>query len=132
MAYVPVPKDLTKVKTKFLFGLTKRQVICFGAGALIGLPVFLLTKSALGTSLAAMLMIVVMLPFFLFAMIERHGQPLEVILKQIIQTRFVRPRVRVYETDNFYAAIDRGNKNRKEVNKILYGKERKKAQAESG
>ena len=30
MAYVPVPKDLTKVKSKFLFGLTKRQVICFG------------------------------------------------------------------------------------------------------
>ena len=33
MAYVPVPKDLTRVKSKFLFNLTKRQVVCFGLGA---------------------------------------------------------------------------------------------------
>ena len=35
MAYVTIPKDLTKVKSKVLFGLTKRQLICFGAAALI-------------------------------------------------------------------------------------------------
>ena len=29
MPYVPVPKDLTKVKTKLAFNLTKRQLICF-------------------------------------------------------------------------------------------------------
>ena len=34
MAYVPVPKDLTKVKSKFILNLTKRQVVCFGIGAL--------------------------------------------------------------------------------------------------
>ena len=32
MAYVPVPKDLTKVKTKVAFNLTKRQLICFTGG----------------------------------------------------------------------------------------------------
>ena len=37
MAYVPVPKDLTKVKTKVAFNLTKRQLVCFGGGALLGL-----------------------------------------------------------------------------------------------
>lgn len=30
--YVPVPKDLTTVKTKVAFNLTKRQLICFGLG----------------------------------------------------------------------------------------------------
>ena len=35
MAYVPVPKDLTKVKTKVAFNLTKRQLVCFTGGALI-------------------------------------------------------------------------------------------------
>ena len=49
MAYVPVPKDLTKVKTKVMFNLTKRQLICFGLGIVIGLPIFFLTKSALGS-----------------------------------------------------------------------------------
>ena len=38
MAYVPVPKDLTKVKTKVAFNLTKRQLVCFGGGALLGVP----------------------------------------------------------------------------------------------
>lgn len=131
MAYVPVPKDLTKVKSKFLFGLTKRQVVCFGIGALVGVPMFFLTKDALGTSLAAMLMIVVMLPFFLFAMFERHGQPLETILRQIIQTRYLRPKVRGYATDNFYAAIDRDVRLKKEVYKITHGKARKKGQADT-
>lgn len=41
MAYVPVPKDLTKVKTKVMFNLTKRQLVCFGSGALLGVPLFL-------------------------------------------------------------------------------------------
>ena len=129
MAYVPVPKDLTKVKSKFLFGLTKRQVICFGIGAVCGLPVFFLTKGALGTTIASLLMIVIMLPFFLFAMYEQHGQPLEAVLKHIIESRFTRPRIRVYETDNFYGAIDRDVKLKKEVNLILHGKEKAKSQA---
>ena len=36
MAYVNVPKDLTKIKSKVLFNLTKRQLICFGLAALMG------------------------------------------------------------------------------------------------
>ena len=31
MAYVPVPKDLSKIKTKLAFNLTKRQ-LCLGKG----------------------------------------------------------------------------------------------------
>lgn len=54
MAYVPVPKDLTKVKTKVMFNLTKRQLVCFGSGALLGVPLFFLLKGPVGTSTAAM------------------------------------------------------------------------------
>ena len=48
MAYVPVPKDLTKVKTKVMFNLTKRQLICFTGGALIGVPLFFLLRKPTG------------------------------------------------------------------------------------
>ena len=125
MAYVPVPKDLTRVKSKFLFNLTKRQVICFSLGALVGVPLFFLTKNAIGVSMAAALMIIVMLPFFMFAMFERHGQPLEVLLKHYVQARFIRPRTRVYETENFYAAVEQNIRNRQEVNRILHGKDKR-------
>ena len=64
MAYVPVPKDLTKVKTKVAFNLTKRQLVCFGGGALIGVPPFFLLRGPVGNSVAAMCMMLVMLPFF--------------------------------------------------------------------
>ena len=126
MAYVPVPKDLTRVKSTFLFNLTKRQVVCFGLGALVGVPVFFLTKGAIGVSMAAVLMIIIMLPFFMFAMFERNGQPLEVLLKYYVQARFIRPRTRVYETENFYAALEQNTRNRREVRKILHGKEKGK------
>ena len=103
------------------------QVVCFGLGALVGLPVFFLTKGAIGVSMAAALMIVIMLPFFLFAMFERNGQPLEVLLKHYIQARFIRPRTRVFETENFYATLEQNTRNRREVRKILHGKEKRKA-----
>ena len=44
MPYVNVPNDLSKIKTKIAFNLTKRQLICFGMGAAIGVPTYLLTR----------------------------------------------------------------------------------------
>ena len=32
MAYVTITKDLTEVKDKVAFGLTKRQIACFSLG----------------------------------------------------------------------------------------------------
>ena len=122
MAYVPVPKDLTKVKTKVMFNLTKRQLICFGCGIGIGLPIFFLTKGAHGTSVSAMLMIVVMLPCFLFALYEKHGQPLEKILKNMIEVCFLRPKERPYMTNNFYDLLRRQEELEKEVRKIVHKK----------
>ena len=119
MAYVTVPKDLTKVKSKVMFGLTKRQLVCFGAAALIGVPLFFLLRNTVNSSTATVCMIVVMLPLFLLAMYEKDGQPLEVILGQIIQTVFIRPKERPYMTNNFYAAIQRQNQVEKEVRKIV-------------
>ena len=46
-SYISVPRDLTKVKSKVMFNLTKRQLICFGVAALIGVPTFFLLKSQL-------------------------------------------------------------------------------------
>ena len=125
MAYVPVPKDLSKVKTKVAFNLTKRQLICLAAALGVGLPLFFLLKDSAGTSLAAMAMIVVMLPCFLFAMYEEHGQPLEVIVKNIIQTQFIRPKERPYRTENLYAVLERQRKLEKEVSAIAKGNTKK-------
>ena len=57
MAYVTVPKDLTKIKSKVMFNLTKRQLVCFSAAVAIGLPLFFLVKGSVGTSAAALCMV---------------------------------------------------------------------------
>ena len=103
MPYVNVPNDLSKVKTKVAFNLTKRQLICFGGGAAIGIPAYLLTKGPLGSTGAMFLMLAVMLPAFLLAMYERDGLPFEKVVGNIIRTKFLRPGVRPYQTQNIYA-----------------------------
>ena len=79
-------------------------------------------KGSTGTSLAAFVMILVMLPCFLFAMYEKHGQPLETLIKNIIQTKFIRPKERPYQTENFYAVLERQRQLEKEVSAIVNGK----------
>lgn len=118
MAYVTIPKDLSRIQSKVLFGLTKRQVICFGAAALVGVPLFFLAKASLETTTAALCMILVMLPFFLFAMYEKNGQPLEVFLGHLIQNKFIRPKVRIYQTNNLYSALVRQSQLEQEVKRI--------------
>ena len=126
IAYVTIPKDLTKVKSKVMFGLTKRQLICFGAAVLIGVPLFFLLRKTVSSSTATVCMIVVMLPFFLFALYEKNGLPLEKIIKNIVQVCFIRPKVRPYETDNFYAVLQRQDILDKEVYRIVSGKNKVK------
>ena len=119
MAYVSVPKDLSTVKTKVVLNLTKRQLICFSAALAVGLPIFFLTKDSVGTSASSLLMIFSMLPLFMFAIYEKHGQPLEVILRHYIEVRFLNPKQRPYKTENFYAVLIRQDKLDKEVKHIV-------------
>jgi len=127
-SYISVPRDLTKVKSKVMFNLTKRQLICFGLAALVGVPSFFLLKLAFSISTSVMIMMVIMMPFFFLAMYEKHGQPLEVFLRHFIQANFVRPKIRPFKTDNYYSALERQAYAEKEVDKIVrISEEREKA-----
>ena len=121
MAYVNVPKDLTEVKTKVLFNLTKRQLICFSLAAVVGVPVFFLLRGTVGASASAIIMVALMLPFFLFAMYERNGQPLEKVVGNILRVSFLRPKQRPYEAQNYYALLMKQDKLNKEVSRIVKG-----------
>ena len=112
MAYVPVPKDLSKIKTKLAFNLTKRQLICFSIAGGIGIPFYLFTRSHIGNSTALFLMIGLMMPFFFFAMYEKDGQPAEKLLRNRLRYKLW-PKDRPYRTENFYKSISK-----KEVSQI--------------
>ena len=103
MPYVNLPNDLSKIKTKMAFNLTKRQLVCFGGAAAVGIPSYLLARSSIGNTGAMFLMLAVMLPAFLLAMYERDGLPFEKVIRNIIRARFLRPGARLYQTQNLYA-----------------------------
>lgn len=104
--YVSCPKDLTKVKSKLFAGLTKRQLVCFSIGAVVGLPVFFLTRNVVGNSTAMLLMMALAAPSFILAMYERDGMPAEKILRNMLRSCWFFPVKRPYKTENIYAWID--------------------------
>ena len=107
MAFVSVPKDLNRVKTKVALNLTKRQLICFSVAGAIGIPMYFLSKGLIGNSAAVLLMIALMFPFFFIAMYERDGQPAEKIICNMIRVRLLWPGKRPYKTENFYGIIQK-------------------------
>ncbi len=131
-SYISVPRDLTKVKSKVMFNMTKRQLICFSVAALLGVPTFFLLKSIGSTTLAAMGMMVIMMPLFFLAMYEKNGQPLEVYLNNIIQANVVKPKERPYKTDNYYAALMRQAKAQEEIKKIIRESEKRNSAHQKG
>lgn len=70
--------------------------------------------------MASICMMMIMLPGFFLGMYERDGQPLEKIAMQFILAKFVRPKVRPYQTDNYYAILIRQAQVEKEVNAIVF------------
>ena len=94
MFYIPIQKDFSKVKNKVALGLTKRQLFCFALAALAGIPTYIVLKKVISVDAAGLVMIVVMLPFFLFALYEKDGQSLEEVLKLIIREKYLRPQIR--------------------------------------
>ena len=70
-AYISVPRDFSKVKSKVAFNLTARQLICFGAAAVVGVPLFFVLRDTAGNSGATLGMMAVMLPMFFLAMYQK-------------------------------------------------------------
>ena len=112
---VSVPKNLSGIKTKVALNLTKRQLICFGAAALTGVPVYFFTKGVLGTQVSALLMVAVMLPCFFLAMYEKDGFPAEKILYFMLRQKILTPGIRPYKSENLYKKLEEREEIKKEV-----------------
>ena len=126
MAFVSVPKDLTKIKNKVVLNLTKRQIICLGIAAAVGLPFYFFTRKYIGTSNAATGMVVLMLPAFLFAMYEKDGLPLEKILLNIVDVKWKRPAVRRYVVKNAFEPENRNMRPKHKKGGVKHGKKKKR------
>lgn len=101
MAYVKVPKDLTKVKTKVALNMTKRQLIGFSIAGLLGFPVYLFIKNFVSTDTAMIVMSIVVLPILFATLYEKDGLPFEKHLSYILQFHRNK-KIRVYKAKSVY------------------------------
>ena len=100
---IDVQEDTEKSLAQTIQAMTAKDGIVRGGAAVVGIPVYLLTRSTLGNTGSMFLMIALMLPAFFMAMYERDGLPFEKVARNIIRAKFLRPGVRPYQTQNIYA-----------------------------
>lgn len=105
--YVKIPKDLSLIKQKFIFGLTKRQAVCFGAALIIGFPVFFGVKALTNsTTVAALAMGIFAAPAIVCGLYEKNGIHFEQQAK-LMYNFLKKPKNRTYQTVNKFLAIER-------------------------
>lgn len=105
MAYVQIPRDLNKVKEKFLFGLTKRQVLWFGMGIAVGLiPFFILVSTSITSAVVTLFICVV--PFGFMGMYEKNGLTFDKLITNWLRANFLRTKLRLYKTENIYVDME--------------------------
>ena len=102
---VKVPKDISAIKKKLLFNLTKRQIISFFLAGAVGVPVYIFTKKYIPTDMAALVMVVVMMPFLFVGIYEKDGYPAEKIIYFMIRRVFLLPGIRPYRAENFFECL---------------------------
>lgn len=115
---VAVPKDLSGIKTKVAMNLTKRQLVCFGGAAAVGIPLYFATKGIFGTQASVLIMVAVMLPFFFLAMYEKDGFPAEKVLYFMVRQKILTPGIRPYRPENLYKRLEEREKMEKEVRNL--------------
>lgn len=106
MAYVPVPRDLTKVKSKVVGNFTSRQAVCFSIALAVALPTFIMLNPVIGTELTVFVVMLVSAPFIFFAQYEKDGLTGEQYLKQVYNFKFKKSAIRTYKNTNFYETIN--------------------------
>lgn len=105
MAYVSVPKDLSKIKSKFAAGLTGSQIVHILAGASLGVPLFFMARGSVGNGPAMLILFACVAPFAFLALYEKDGQPAKRWIFIILRHK-IYPQQRIFKTQNFYSKVN--------------------------
>lgn len=126
--FVKIPKDIALIRQKFMFGLTKRQCICFGIGIAVGFPAFYIFNTFLGLQAGCFAMGIAAAPFVFCGLFKKNGMHLEEYIKLMIAF-LKKPKIRTYQSENSLEILSRQieyNKLRKLLAKSNAAKNEKK------
>lgn len=105
MPYVRVPRDLSNFKPKFFFGLTSRQVVCFGSALAVGLPTYTILRQYIPQDPSLYIAMAAAFPFAAFGIFKKNGLPLEKFIGSFVRCRILTPRKRRYQTQCYYQLL---------------------------
>jgi hypothetical protein len=105
LAYIGIPKDLNKIKSKFALGMTASQIGHILIGAARGVPLFFLARGSLGNGPAMLMLFASVAPFAFLALYEKDGMPARKWIYLMLRHKIF-PQRRVYKTQNFYSKIN--------------------------
>ncbi len=103
--YIKIPRDLNDLKEKVMLGLTKRQLICLGAAAVIAIPLYYYTYKTMGTDESVRIAGLAAAPAVFFGFYIKNGIPLEKTLKFFWEF-MKKPKKMTYRSVNIFTAID--------------------------
>ena len=112
---VPIVKDPTKVKSRFIGSFSKRQIVCYGIAILMGVPFYFLTKDVLGKETSALIMVALMFPAIISSIYEKEGLPAEKYFIRYFRWKFIRPVNRAYKAENRFARQEKRKQMEMEV-----------------
>jgi hypothetical protein len=112
---VPIVKDPTKVKSRFIGSFSKRQIVCYGIAILMGVPFYFCTKDVLGKETSALIMVALMFPAIISSIYEKEGLPAEKYFIRYFRWKFIRPVNRAYKAENRFARQEKRKQMEMEV-----------------
>lgn len=133
---VATPKNLRQVKPRFIGNFTKRQILSITAAALVGFPLYFISRGPLGNDVAAIIMVFSMMPCLMFVTENlRYGLPAEKLLLLVWRhknTQGIRP----YKAENLFIELEERERIKKEVQdleeKARNGKKRQSTGSNEG
>lgn len=104
---IDVPQDFGEIKQKFLLGLTKRQCVFFGLGAVTGIGSYFGAKNFIDSDIAIYLIFICGAPFFAFAFKPKAtNMYLEERIKIMVDYHRSE-KLKIYQTESTFEKIDR-------------------------
>lgn len=103
---IKINKEIRKYKEKIYFNLTLRQLVSVILGLGIAVPVFFFGRKYIGDDAVAWIIILVVMPIFAIGFIEVNGMTFEKLMVQILKFEFIKPKERIYVTENIYKILD--------------------------
>lgn len=93
---ISIPTDLKKIQSKLFFGLTKRQLIGFGLGLLVGITVFIIFKN-ISLDIAMYSLFFLTAPILFATIYQKDNMYIEQWIKLMIEQKYLNPNKRYYK-----------------------------------